>query len=213
MTTLVSSVDWSFADHPQPTSPNMHGLARSVLVGAAQGAVHTELAATAFQLRCAGRAGIRAASLHRLAEHQGGAMSHSSLPLEPAKPKTPGGAASLLAALGRSTAAMLVLSGIGFLLLWQVISMNVSPVILPAPADVFVAFIALTASGELVSATLATIWPFAIGLVLGFVVGPACTSARCSGDRYPVTLAPIAQGIEQRFPKPLVAGSTPAGDA
>jgi ABC-type nitrate/sulfonate/bicarbonate transport system permease component len=98
-------------------------------------------------------------------------MSHSSLPLEPAKPKTPGGAASLLAALGRSTAAMLVLSGIGFLLLWQVISMNVSPVILPAPAAVFVAFIALTASGELVSATLATILPFAIGLVLGFVVG------------------------------------------
>jgi NitT/TauT family transport system permease protein len=66
---------------------------------------------------------------------------------------------------------MLVLSGIGFLVLWQVVSMNVPPVILPAPADVFVAFVALTASGELVNATLATIWPFAIGLVFGFVVG------------------------------------------
>jgi quercetin dioxygenase-like cupin family protein len=49
MTTHVASVDWSFADHPQATSSNMHGLARSVLVGAAQGAVHTELAVTVFQ--------------------------------------------------------------------------------------------------------------------------------------------------------------------
>ncbi len=99
-------------------------------------------------------------------------MSQSSLPLERAKPaKAPGGAAALLAVVGRSTAAMMVLSGMGFVVLWQVVSMNVSPVILPAPADVIAAFIALTASGELASATLATIWPFAIGLVLGFVVG------------------------------------------
>jgi NitT/TauT family transport system permease protein len=97
-------------------------------------------------------------------------MSQSSLPLHRAA-KPQGAAMSLLAALGRSTAAMLVLSGIGFLVLWQIVSMNVSPVILPAPAAVFVAFIALTASGELVYATLATIWPFAIGLVLGFIVG------------------------------------------
>jgi ABC-type nitrate/sulfonate/bicarbonate transport system permease component len=96
-------------------------------------------------------------------------MSRTSLPLDRAKAR--GGAASLLAALGHSTAAMLVVTGIGFLLLWQVVSMNVSPVILPAPFAVIVAFIALTASGELVNATLATIWPFAIGLVLGFVVG------------------------------------------
>jgi NitT/TauT family transport system permease protein len=96
-------------------------------------------------------------------------MSQTSLPLEPAK--APNGALSLLGAIGRSTAAMLVLSGAAFLVLWQVISMNVPPVILPAPADVIAAFIALTASGELVDATLATIWPFAIGLVLGFVVG------------------------------------------
>jgi len=99
--------------------------------------------------------------------------SQSSLPLEPAKAKAPGGAAALVVALGRSTAAMLVLSGIGFLILWQVVSMNVSPVILPEPVAVITAFIALTASGELVNATLATIWPFAIGLVLGFVVGTA----------------------------------------
>src|SRR5581483_2714520 len=91
----------------------------------------------------------------------------------PMKPKKPHGAAALLGAFGRSTAAMLVLSGIGFLVLWQIVSMNVPPVILPAPAAVFVAFIALTASGELVYATLATIWPFAIGLVLGFIVGTA----------------------------------------
>ncbi|HEX4194335.1 MAG TPA: ABC transporter permease [Stellaceae bacterium] len=104
-------------------------------------------------------------------------MSPSSLSPGPAKietqakPKEPRGAAAFLGAIGRSTPAMLVLSGIGFLVLWQIVSMNVSPVILPAPAAVFVAFIALTASGELVYATLATIWPFAIGLVLGFIVG------------------------------------------
>ncbi|HLI19761.1 MAG TPA: ABC transporter permease [Stellaceae bacterium] len=96
-------------------------------------------------------------------------MSQSSLPLDRAK--APGGAVALFTALGRSTVAMLVLSGIVFLALWQVVSMNVPPVILPAPAAVFTAFIQLTASGELVMATLATIWPFVIGLSLGFIVG------------------------------------------
>ena len=86
-------------------------------------------------------------------------MSPSSLPLERAKPKPPNGAASLLGALGRSTTAMLVVSGTGFLVLWQLISMSVPPVILPEPVAVIEAFIALTASGELVYATLATIWP------------------------------------------------------
>lgn len=96
-------------------------------------------------------------------------MRQSSLPVDrAAKPR--GGAVSLLGVLG-STPALLVLSGIGFFVLWQVVSMNVPPVILPAPAAVVAAFIQLTASGELVSATLVTIWPFAIGLVLGFVVG------------------------------------------
>src|SRR4026207_1579465 len=49
MTTLHASVDWSFADQPAPSSPNMHGLARNVLVGAAHGAVHSELAVSVFQ--------------------------------------------------------------------------------------------------------------------------------------------------------------------
>ena len=37
-------VDWSFTDHPMPSAPTWHGLSRSVLVGAEQGAIHTELA-------------------------------------------------------------------------------------------------------------------------------------------------------------------------
>jgi quercetin dioxygenase-like cupin family protein len=49
MTTLHATVDWSFADQPAPTSPNMHGLARQVLVGAANGAVHSELGVTVIQ--------------------------------------------------------------------------------------------------------------------------------------------------------------------
>ena len=49
MTTLHASVDWSFADQPAPSSPNMHGLVRQVLVGAAHGAVHSELALSVFQ--------------------------------------------------------------------------------------------------------------------------------------------------------------------
>ena len=44
MTTHVASVDWSFADHPFDPSPRWNGLARNVLVGPGQGAVHTELA-------------------------------------------------------------------------------------------------------------------------------------------------------------------------
>lgn len=44
MTSHVGSVDWSFAEHPTDDQPRWHGLSRSVLVGAAQGAVHTELA-------------------------------------------------------------------------------------------------------------------------------------------------------------------------
>jgi quercetin dioxygenase-like cupin family protein len=48
MTSRVTPVDWSFTDTPAPSSPNMHGLARQVLVGAEQGAVHTELAVGAL---------------------------------------------------------------------------------------------------------------------------------------------------------------------
>ena len=48
MTSHVATVDWSFADRPQPSSATSEGLARSVLVGPAQGAVHTELAVGAL---------------------------------------------------------------------------------------------------------------------------------------------------------------------
>ena len=44
MTTHVATVDWSFTERPFEPSPRWEGLARSVLVGAEQGAVHTELA-------------------------------------------------------------------------------------------------------------------------------------------------------------------------
>lgn len=44
----VGSVDWSFADSPLPDSRTSSGLARRVLVGPEQGAVHTELAVGAF---------------------------------------------------------------------------------------------------------------------------------------------------------------------
>jgi quercetin dioxygenase-like cupin family protein len=48
MAHLVAPVDWSFADEPLPSSSTWHGLARSVIVGRGQGAVHTELAVGAF---------------------------------------------------------------------------------------------------------------------------------------------------------------------
>jgi quercetin dioxygenase-like cupin family protein len=44
----VGHVDWSFTADPLPASSTSEGLARHVLVGPAQGAVHTELAAGAF---------------------------------------------------------------------------------------------------------------------------------------------------------------------
>ncbi len=48
MTTHVAPVDWSFADRPLASSPTSHGLARQVVVGPDQGAVHTELAVGAL---------------------------------------------------------------------------------------------------------------------------------------------------------------------
>ena len=44
MAHLVAPVDWSFTGQPTASSATAHGLARSVLVGRDQGAVHTELA-------------------------------------------------------------------------------------------------------------------------------------------------------------------------
>jgi quercetin dioxygenase-like cupin family protein len=45
----VGHIDWSFVDTPLPTGPTSSGLARLPLVGRAQGAVHTDLAAGALQ--------------------------------------------------------------------------------------------------------------------------------------------------------------------
>jgi len=47
----VERVDWSFVETPQPPSATSSGLARSVVVGPAQGAVHTELAVGALAPR------------------------------------------------------------------------------------------------------------------------------------------------------------------
>jgi quercetin dioxygenase-like cupin family protein len=44
MRTHAATVDWSFAETPMPSTPNWHGLARSVIVGPEHGAVHTEMA-------------------------------------------------------------------------------------------------------------------------------------------------------------------------
>jgi NitT/TauT family transport system permease protein len=78
---------------------------------------------------------------------------------------------STLYAVGGNHYVLATLSIAVFLAIWQVIAMNVPPIILPAPAKVIAAFVELTASGELIRATGQTIWPFAIGLVLAFVVG------------------------------------------
>jgi quercetin dioxygenase-like cupin family protein len=45
---FVGRVDWSFAEAPSTESPTSFGLARRVLVGPGQGAVHTELAVGAL---------------------------------------------------------------------------------------------------------------------------------------------------------------------
>jgi quercetin dioxygenase-like cupin family protein len=44
----VAPVDWLFADHPAEPSATASGLARSIIVGPSQGAVHTELAVGAL---------------------------------------------------------------------------------------------------------------------------------------------------------------------
>ena len=80
------------------------------------------------------------------------------------------GASAVLGALSNHY-VLAVCSALAFIVLWQVVSMNVPPVILPSPASVAVAFVQLTASGELIRATLQTLWPFAIGLSVAFVIG------------------------------------------
>jgi len=78
---------------------------------------------------------------------------------------------STFLAAGANHYVLAALSIAVFFAIWQVVSMNVPPIILPAPAKVIAAFVELTASGELVRATAQTIWPFAVGLVLAFVGG------------------------------------------
>lgn len=81
------------------------------------------------------------------------------------------GTRSTLGAFGTNPYLLAAASAIAFLAIWQLVAMNVPPIILPTPAAVFTAFVELTASGELVRATLQTIWPFAVGLSVAFVVG------------------------------------------
>jgi NitT/TauT family transport system permease protein len=89
----------------------------------------------------------------------------------PAASKNLNGAKSIFAVVGGNHYLLTVLSAVAFIAIWQVVSMNVPPIILPTPAKVLAAFVELTASGELLRATGETIWPFAIGLVVAFVVG------------------------------------------
>ena len=48
MTTHIARVDWSFTERQMAPGPTWQGLSREVLVGSAQGAVHTELAVGAL---------------------------------------------------------------------------------------------------------------------------------------------------------------------
>lgn len=66
---------------------------------------------------------------------------------------------------------MPVLSIFALLAVWQIVSLGVSSVILPQPAGVAQALVALTISGALPTAVLQTIIPFVEGLVLAVVVG------------------------------------------
>jgi ABC-type nitrate/sulfonate/bicarbonate transport system permease component len=80
-------------------------------------------------------------------------------------------AKSMIGALAGNQYLLGALSVVVFFAIWQLVSMNVPPVILPAPGQVIEAFVQLTVSGELVRATAQTLWPFALGLVLAFIVG------------------------------------------
>lgn len=85
----------------------------------------------------------------------------------------PGGSdvKSTFAAIGANHYFLTAVSAVIFIAIWQIVSMNVPPIILPSPANVAAAFVELTASGELVRATGQTVWPFALGLSIAFVIG------------------------------------------
>ena len=78
-----------------------------------------------------------------------------------------------LVGLGRNRYVLGALSAFVFLAIWQVVSMNVPPIILPPPAKVLSALVELTASGELLRATGQTVWPFVVGLTFAFLIGTA----------------------------------------
>jgi NitT/TauT family transport system permease protein len=82
-----------------------------------------------------------------------------------------GGGKSTVAVIASNQYLLAAVSLVAFFAIWQLVSMNVPPIILPAPAQVVRAFVQLTASGELVRATGETLWPFAVGLVVAFIVG------------------------------------------
>jgi NitT/TauT family transport system permease protein len=92
----------------------------------------------------------------------------STAPLQGGRTK---GAASFLSGSNWNYYLIGLLSAVAFLAVWQVVSMNVPPIILPSPASVATAFVELMSSGELIKATGETVWPFAVGLSIAFVVG------------------------------------------
>src|SRR5262245_10380689 len=49
LTSFVARVDWDRVATPSPSSATAHGLARAVVVGPEQGAVHTEIAIGSLQ--------------------------------------------------------------------------------------------------------------------------------------------------------------------
>jgi NitT/TauT family transport system permease protein len=98
-------------------------------------------------------------------------MSQSANVLERQRANSAKSIRSMMIAAGGNKYLLGALSAAAFLAIWQVVSMNVPPIILPTPASVFAAFVELTVSGELVRATAETVWPFAVGLVIAFVVG------------------------------------------
>ncbi|MFI5265889.1 MAG: ABC transporter permease [Chloroflexota bacterium] len=86
----------------------------------------------------------------------------------PARPRLAG-----LPRLSGNRWLMPVLSVVALLAAWQLVSIGVSAVILPAPASVATSLVTLTASGALPSALLQTIIPFLEGLALSIAVGIA----------------------------------------
>ncbi|ANN76377.1 ABC transporter permease [Bordetella flabilis] len=65
------------------------------------------------------------------------------------------------------------LSVVAFLLLWEYFGRKIDPLFLAPPTRIFDAAVELTASGELGKALMATLYPFAIGMVISIIAGVA----------------------------------------